>query len=105
MWRQISQQGKKENCPGPVAYHTSVVYKEQMFLFGGNNYAKTVQTYSTDEKNFTPLYSINIKLGLAAMLSCLVMSTVQCLMKLTAPWLYLEVLRKVSDVTTPPSTT
>ena len=61
MWRQISQQGKKENCPGPVAYHTSVVYKEQMFLFGGNNYAKTVQTYSNDEKNFTPLYSLNMK--------------------------------------------
>ena len=46
-----------------------------------------------------------IKSRLAAMLSCLVMSTVQFLMKLTALWLYLEVFRKVSAVTRPQFTT
>ncbi len=39
-WQSIPINGKVQ--PGPVAYHTSVVYKEQMFLFGGNNYNKTV---------------------------------------------------------------
>lgn len=42
-WRNIEMHGSKSQQPGPVAYHTSTLYKEQMFLFGGNNYNKTVQ--------------------------------------------------------------
>lgn len=41
-WRLVPQNGSDKIKPGPVAYHTSVVYRDQMFLFGGNNYEKTV---------------------------------------------------------------
>lgn len=48
-----------------MAYHSSCVYKEQMFLFGGNNYAKTVQVSDPHaenaEKTYAPLYCLNMK--------------------------------------------
>jgi len=47
-----------------VAYHTSNVYKESMFLFGGNNYSKTVHAGSDpdgDDKVYTPLFTLNLK--------------------------------------------
>lgn len=62
-WKCIPITGRVQ--PGPVAYHTSVVYKEQMFLFGGNNYSKTVFVSDphsdTAEKIYQPLYSLNLK--------------------------------------------
>lgn len=64
-WRQVPQNGKPDQMPGNVAYHSSIVFKEQMYLFGGNNYSRTVQSSDAHNKNaektYTPLYSINLK--------------------------------------------
>jgi len=56
--------GKSDQSPGPVAYHTSNVYKESMFLFGGNNYSKTVHESNdpdNQDKVYTPLFTLNMK--------------------------------------------
>lgn len=49
-----------------MAYHSSSVYKEQMFMFGGNNYAKTVvgnlENPSGDSETvYAPMYTLNLK--------------------------------------------
>lgn len=64
-WQEIKQQGSKNSMPGPVAYHSSCVHKDQMFLFGGNNYSKTVQIVDANSENsertYSPLFSLNLK--------------------------------------------
>lgn len=55
-------QGAKSAQPGPVAYHSACVFKEQMFMFGGNNYIKTaVRSPDNSEMHYAPLYSLNLK--------------------------------------------
>lgn len=34
MWKQIDTSGKG---PGPLSHHTSTVYGDKMFLFGGSS--------------------------------------------------------------------
>jgi hypothetical protein len=41
-WRLIKTTGNQAAIPDRVAYHTSVVYKDNMYVFGGNNF-KTQQ--------------------------------------------------------------
>ena len=36
-WRYVQTTGSAIHVPGPIAYHTSIVYKDNMYLFGGNN--------------------------------------------------------------------
>lgn len=64
-WKMIQTQGSKLTSPGPVAYHTTCVCKDQVFLFGGNNYSKTIQvqdpTNLEEEKTYTPLYNLNLR--------------------------------------------
>ena len=65
VWTLKQTQGTKPNCPGPVAYHTTCVCKDQMFLFGGNNYVKTITvtdpTNLEEEKIYNPLFSLNLR--------------------------------------------
>lgn len=42
-----------------MAYHTSVVYKDNMYLFGGNNYKQ--QKYGEDTLITTHLHYLNLK--------------------------------------------
>jgi N-acetylneuraminic acid mutarotase len=62
-WHEITQNGKEK--PGEVAYHSSVVHKEYMYLFGGNNYHRTIQYADPNDedsaKTYTPLYTLNLK--------------------------------------------
>ena len=39
-WKQVKTTGSVAAIPDKIAYHTSVVYKDNMYLFGGNNYSK-----------------------------------------------------------------
>lgn len=34
MWKQVQYKGS--DTPGPISHHTSVVYGDKMFLFGGS---------------------------------------------------------------------
>ena len=36
-WREVQTGGNEAHKPGNVAYHTSIVHKDSMYLFGGNN--------------------------------------------------------------------
>jgi len=40
-WVNVPTHGNASHKPGDIAYHTSVVYKDNMYLFGGNNYKAT----------------------------------------------------------------
>ena len=35
-WRPVETTGNATHIPGRIAYHTSCVYKDNMYLFGGN---------------------------------------------------------------------
>ena len=35
-WRLVQTAGNAQSVPGKIAYHTSCVYKDNMYLFGGN---------------------------------------------------------------------
>ena len=35
-WRLVQTSGNNAHIPGNIAYHSSCVYKENMYLFGGN---------------------------------------------------------------------
>ena len=35
-WRLVQTQGNAAHIPGKIAYHSSCVYKDNMYLFGGN---------------------------------------------------------------------
>ena len=39
-WKQVKTTGSVAAIPDKIAYHTSVVYKDNVYLFGGNNYSK-----------------------------------------------------------------
>jgi hypothetical protein len=43
-----------------VAYASAVVYRDQMFLFGGNNYQNTILS-SGEDPIYQPMYSLNLK--------------------------------------------
>ena len=64
-WRLVNQLGKKDQQPGPVAHHTACVYKDQLLLFGGNNYQRTIliadPNNDNSEKTYRPLFSFNLK--------------------------------------------
>ena len=36
-WREIQTTGNDQHRPGNVAYHSSIIHKENMYIFGGNN--------------------------------------------------------------------
>ena len=36
-WKEIQTTGNENSKPGNVAYHTSIVHKDYMYVFGGNN--------------------------------------------------------------------
>lgn len=59
-WQLVNTAGAQNQRPGSVAYHTSVVYRDQMFLFGGNNYKRTVLHYGEDI-HYQPLFSLNLR--------------------------------------------
>ena len=35
-WRAVQTTGNAQHIPGKIAYHSSCVYKDNMYLFGGN---------------------------------------------------------------------
>ena len=37
-WKKVQTSGNDAARPDKIAYHTSVVFKDNMYLFGGNNY-------------------------------------------------------------------
>jgi hypothetical protein len=36
-WREVQTSGNDAHRPGNVAYHSSVIFKDSMYIFGGNN--------------------------------------------------------------------
>ena len=42
-WREVLTTGNDAHKPGNVAYHTSIVHKDNMYLFGGNNTRSQLQ--------------------------------------------------------------
>jgi len=44
-WNQIKVQGPAPQRPGKIAYQSSVVYREVMYMFGGNNYRTNDKSY------------------------------------------------------------
>ena len=36
-WREVQTTGNEAHKPGNVAYHSSIVHKDNMYIFGGNN--------------------------------------------------------------------
>lgn len=60
-WKLIEQHGARNAMPGPVAYHSSVVYKEHMFLFGGNNYGQTISLHLNAAPTYQPLFQLSMR--------------------------------------------
>ena len=59
-WKQVKTTGSVAAIPDKIAYHTSVVYKDNMYLFGGNNYSKS--KFDSDEPAYvTNLTFLNLK--------------------------------------------
>ena len=52
-WRAVQTSGNANHIPGKIAYHSSVVYKDNMYLFGGN----TPGTNRGEEENQDDLYA------------------------------------------------
>lgn len=46
-WRLVQTSGNAQSVPGSIAYQSSSVYKENMYLFGGN----TPRTHRSDDEN------------------------------------------------------
>jgi hypothetical protein len=40
-WQRLNPSGGPKESPGKVAYHTSVVWKDCVYVFGGNNCSGT----------------------------------------------------------------
>ena len=40
-WQKVRTQGNAAMLPGKLAYHSTVVYKDSAYIFGGNNYDKS----------------------------------------------------------------
>lgn len=56
----IKTTGNQAAIPEKLAYHTSVVYKDNMYLFGGNNYRN--QKYENGEPVISShLHYLNLK--------------------------------------------
>ena len=43
-WKEVQTTGNIQNIPSKIAYHSSCVYKDKMYLFGGNS-----QPFGRDE--------------------------------------------------------
>ena len=59
-WKLIKTNGNPHVMPDRIAYHTSVVYKDNMFLFGGNNY-KNQRVYDDEPAILTQMSFLNLK--------------------------------------------
>ena len=59
VWKLIKTTGNSQTIPEKLAYHTSVVFKDNMYLFGGNNYKQ--QKYGDDTLITTHLHYLNLK--------------------------------------------
>lgn len=59
-WKQVKTTGSVVAIPDKIAYHTSVVFKDNMYLFGGNNYKPA--KFETDEPTYVgQLHYLNLK--------------------------------------------
>lgn len=59
-WKLIKPSGNAAAIPEKIAYHTSVVYKDNMYLFGGNNYKQS--KFDNDQIVYTSqLHYLNLK--------------------------------------------
>ena len=50
-WKQVKTTGNPSAIPDRIAYHTSIVYKDNMYVFGGNNF-KMQQFVDEDQPQY-----------------------------------------------------
>ena len=61
-WRPVQTAGNAMNVPGRIAYHSSCVYKDNMYLFGGNiPRANNSMAANTDDLYADKLYYLNLR--------------------------------------------
>lgn len=51
-WRLVTPTGNAQQIPGRIAYHTSCVYKDNMYLFGGNHMTSDQNDGFTDKIHY-----------------------------------------------------
>ena len=53
-WQRLNPSGNAKESPGKVAYHTSVVWKDCVYIFGGNNPSGTPAPIMDPENEENP---------------------------------------------------
>ena len=61
-WRKVETTGNLVHTPCPLAHHTNVVYKDNLYLFGGNNpRSLNAQEEGTTELHCEKLFYLSLR--------------------------------------------
>jgi len=59
-WQSLRPTGGLKDSPGKVAYHTAVVFKDCVYIFGGNNCENTHEVIDPENVENSTIYQLSL---------------------------------------------